>query len=44
MNKKVVKTILMKYFYRDSTGYHPYYVSDCSKWDEMFEELFGIEE
>lgn len=41
MNKKKVKETLMKYFYKDSTGFHPMFVSDCRAWNEMFEELFG---
>ena len=41
MNKKDTETILMKYFYKDSTGYRPLYTSDCPVWNNLFEELLG---
>ena len=41
MNKKDAKATMEKYFYKDSTGYHPFYRSDCKAWNDLFKELFG---
>lgn len=41
MTKKGTKKILLKYFYKEKGKYYPSYISDCDKWTEMFDELFG---
>jgi len=38
MNDAEIK-ILKKYFYFDSTGFHPKFTSDCGAWNEMMREL-----
>ena len=44
MNKKKLKAIWKQYFYRENfSDWRPYFIADCTAWDELYEKLFGEE-